>query len=327
MVLSNAPTVSIVLCTYNGAKYLREQLDSLIAQTYPIAEIIAQDDGSIDETLDILQEYAEKYPILKIYHNTDHSAGLSSNFFSAMRKTSGEFIAISDQDDIWEPRKIQLQVEAIGDALLCTCKTKPFSTDGLPVQYDDRTPNYHLVHLLFASIPGHTMLLRRELLDKVPPIPADCFGTAYDVVLASVAGSFVPISLVDSVLVHQRRTETAATYTRPDGTTRHSASNALHQLWWSVCNYRRVMPKVREQKLRPRLRLFESIQSDTADHRDALRISRLRAEGGFINLLRLSAMCIKHRNHLFYARTSGAANLLRAALYPLMQAYNFRHLL
>jgi len=306
---------------------LREQLDTLVAQTYPIAEIIAQDDGSTDQTLDILQEYAARYPILKIHRNTDHSAGLNSNFFSAMHKTSGDLIAISDQDDIWELDKIERQVEAIGDALLCTCRSKPFSTDGLPVQYDDRTPNYHLVRLLFASIPGHTMLLRRELLAKVPPIPDDCFGTAYDVVLASTAASFAPISLVDSVLVHQRRTTSAATYTHPDGTTRASASNGLHQLLWSVRNYRRTMAKAREQKLRPRLRLFEGIRSETDDYRDALRISRLRAEGGFVNLLRLSAMCIKHRNHLFYARTSGAANLLRAALYPLMQAYNFRHLL
>ena len=61
--------VSIVLCTYNGAKYLQEQLDSILAQTYPLHEIIIQDDGSTDNTWQILEEYEEKHPLIHIYHN------------------------------------------------------------------------------------------------------------------------------------------------------------------------------------------------------------------------------------------------------------------
>ena len=60
--MSNKPTVSIVLCTYNGEKYVREQLDSILKQSYPIHEIVIQDDNSEDGTWDILEEYATKNP-------------------------------------------------------------------------------------------------------------------------------------------------------------------------------------------------------------------------------------------------------------------------
>mgnify|MGYP003081550613 FL=1 len=67
--MTEKKSVSIVLCTYNGAKYLQEQLDSILAQTYPMHEIIIQDDGSTDNTWQILEKYEEKYPLIHIYHN------------------------------------------------------------------------------------------------------------------------------------------------------------------------------------------------------------------------------------------------------------------
>ena len=60
-------TVSVVMCTYNGEKYLREQMDSILAQTYPIHEIIVCDDCSTDGTMNILQEYATKFPFIKVH--------------------------------------------------------------------------------------------------------------------------------------------------------------------------------------------------------------------------------------------------------------------
>lgn len=60
-------SVSIVLCTYNGAKYLSEQLESILSQTYPLHEIIIQDDNSTDETVNIIHEYASKYSLIKFF--------------------------------------------------------------------------------------------------------------------------------------------------------------------------------------------------------------------------------------------------------------------
>ncbi|MEZ7866922.1 MAG: glycosyltransferase [Paludibacteraceae bacterium] len=102
--------VSVVMCTYNGEKYLREQLDSIINQTYPIHEIIIQDDCSTDGTWEIIQEYATRNNNFRIYRN-EINLSVYHNFFSAFQKVTGEYFAVSDQDDFWLPDKIKIFVE------------------------------------------------------------------------------------------------------------------------------------------------------------------------------------------------------------------------
>lgn len=153
-------TVSVVLCTYNGAKYLREQLESVVNQTYPLHELLIQDDGSTDGTTDIAAEYAAKYPFVRCLQN-DGKHGLNPNFFSAMRKATGDYIAICDQDDIWELDKIEKQVAAIGDSLMCTHRTVPFSEDGSSVRYDQRTPNIGLLRLQSTASLWSLLRLQR----------------------------------------------------------------------------------------------------------------------------------------------------------------------
>ena len=99
-------TVSVVMCTYNGEKYLREQMDSILAQTYPIHEIIVCDDCSTDGTMNILQEYATKFPFIKVHRNT-RNKGCNQNFHDIFYQVSKkvDYIAISDQDDICFQRK------------------------------------------------------------------------------------------------------------------------------------------------------------------------------------------------------------------------------
>lgn len=99
-----SPTVAVVMCTYNGEKYLRQQLDSILAQTYPIQELIVQDDCSTDTTLAILQEYEAKVPFMKVIENT-HNLGFNLNFKTACMRATSDLIAISDQDDVWMPEK------------------------------------------------------------------------------------------------------------------------------------------------------------------------------------------------------------------------------
>lgn len=97
-------TVSIVLCSYNGEHFLKTQLDSIVCQTYPIHELIIQDDGSTDHTLDIAREYAAQYPFIRVEQHPQN-LGFNRNFENALKKATGDFIAIADQDDIWYPEK------------------------------------------------------------------------------------------------------------------------------------------------------------------------------------------------------------------------------
>lgn len=111
------PKVSILVATYNGEKYLRKQLDSIINQTYENIEIIIQDDGSTDGTFRILQEYAADDPRIHAIQNKSN-LGILKNFYSLISKCDGEYIAISDQDDIWEINKIEILLSNIASSSL-----------------------------------------------------------------------------------------------------------------------------------------------------------------------------------------------------------------
>ena len=105
--------VSIALATYNGEKYLREQLDSILSQSIQDFELVACDDCSTDSTLKILNEYAEKDFRVKVFTN-EKNLGFKKNFEKAIFLCSGDYIALSDQDDIWTENHLQVLLENIG---------------------------------------------------------------------------------------------------------------------------------------------------------------------------------------------------------------------
>lgn len=214
--MTDGRTISVVMCTYNGAKFVAEQIESIIGQTYPIYELIIQDDHSTDGTWEVLQGYQRKYPFIKVYMN-ESGKGVNRNFFSAFYRATGDFIAISDQDDIWEPRKLEWQVEAIGDAWLCAGMTRPFSdTNGVKTFFDERVANRCLERTIYCSmIAGHTMLFKRALLDKIPDWAYWSDYFLYDHFLQIVVESYEKLVYLDRVLVNQRRHLQAVTYSEP----------------------------------------------------------------------------------------------------------------
>ena len=130
-------TVSIVMCTYNGERYLKEQLMSLLNQTYSPIEIIIQDDLSTDNTLEIIHDYQERYPgIIHLFQNS-RRLGYNQNFLSAYQKANGYYIASADQDDIWETNKIEILIREIGDSTLIFHNS---------VLFNQKNPNMGLLH-------------------------------------------------------------------------------------------------------------------------------------------------------------------------------------
>lgn len=319
--------VSVVLCTYNGMRFLREQLDTVVEQTLTPFEVIVQDDGSTDQTLDIVREYCQKYPFVKLYQN-EATHGVNGNFFSAMRRATGDLIAICDQDDIWELQKLEKMVATIGTNLLCSCRTKPFSEDGAYVDYDERVPNYRLPRLLYASVLGHSMLFQRKLLDMLPNVDATDYGTVYDVVLGVTAAACGEIVVCNEVLVHQRRYAAATTISEYDYDRRRkpSIANGLYLLWWSARHFKTVQPYL-YSTFRQRKHMLKDIRGAHSEaYQDAIRICELEGKPGLLNLLRLSFLFVKHRHHLFYTEGRGFVNFARALLYPIMQIYDYRYL-
>ena len=101
-------TTSVALCTFNGEKYISEQIESILNQTSPIDEIVVCDDGSTDKTIDILNDYQTKYPsVFKIFKN-EENLGFIKNFEKAILLCTQDIILLSDQDDVWETNKVEV---------------------------------------------------------------------------------------------------------------------------------------------------------------------------------------------------------------------------
>ena len=108
-------TISIAMATYNGDRYIGEQLDSLARQKLLPLELVVTDDGSSDGTLDILKAFSEGAPFpVRIFRNTTR-LGYEENFLKAASLCNGDVIAFCDQDDIWMDRKLEVCAPMFAD--------------------------------------------------------------------------------------------------------------------------------------------------------------------------------------------------------------------
>lgn len=205
--MENNLLVSIALCTYNGDKYLAEQLDTLVNQTYPNIEIIVVDDCSVDNSFSILQGYAARYPQFKICQNKNN-LGFVKNFERAVSLCTGDLIALCDQDDLWHPQKIELQVNAINDSVLIYHDSEFIHQDGSSMnkKMSDLMNLYRgdqpTVFLFFNCVSGHAILMKRELLNAALPLKENYF---HDWWLAYVATNIGKIDFIPQCLVQYRQ--------------------------------------------------------------------------------------------------------------------------
>lgn len=106
--------INILISTYNGEKFISEQLDSLIEQTVQDFVVLIRDDGSTDSTVDIIKEYENRYPDKIIFiHDNLGNLGSSKSFMKLLEYSDKEYIMFCDQDDIWVPNKIELSLNKI----------------------------------------------------------------------------------------------------------------------------------------------------------------------------------------------------------------------
>lgn len=205
------PLVSVALCVYNGEHYLREQLDSILAQEGVRIEVVAVDDRSTDGSVGLLHQYAARDPRIQV-HGNDTNLGHLRSFDRAMSLCSGAYIAPSDQDDIWHPRKLQRLLAAIGDHDLAYCDSEYINGEGQRLGRnisDDLTMHAGRDPLRFVfhnTVSGHALLVRREVFAAARPFPALLY---HDWWLALRAAAGHGVTYVDAPLVQFRRHDTA----------------------------------------------------------------------------------------------------------------------
>ncbi|MDP1615245.1 MAG: glycosyltransferase family 2 protein [Methylococcales bacterium] len=207
--LSN-PLVSVVIATYNGERFLQEQLESIISQTYTPIEIIAIDDCSTDNTFSILNRYAAQHPHFILIRN-EQNLGYQKNFEKGFALAKGDYIAPSDQDDIWLPNKIETLVNNIGQHAIAYCNSAFINSASESM---DKTMNdikilanfdNPIMYVTGASAPGHAMLITRQLALDAMPYPT---LVSHDYWLAFVATFNSSLKFIDEVLVLYRRHDT-----------------------------------------------------------------------------------------------------------------------
>jgi glycosyltransferase involved in cell wall biosynthesis len=200
-------SISVAMCTYNGARFLPAQLESVATQERPPEELVVCDDGSSDNTLEIVREFARHAPFPVRLKMNQTNVGSTKNFEQAISLSQGAIVALADQDDVWYPPKLK-QIENV---FLRSDDVVLVFSDADVIDNDSRLVGRHLwssfsfdaakqhqvangdalaVLIRHPVVTGATMAFRRELLPLVTPIPDDEIHDRWISYLLAVRGRF-----------------------------------------------------------------------------------------------------------------------------------------
>jgi glycosyltransferase involved in cell wall biosynthesis len=209
--------ISIALATYNGSKYITEMLDSIAQQTHSHFMVNICDDGSVDNTIDIIKEHKLFDAGKIIIHDTEGGNGALKNFKRTIDYCSNGYIALCDQDDYWVPQKLEILLKKIKETELVNSGPVLVFSDleivdsNLNCQY----PSFYSVSgkssecrnpkdfLISNHIPGCAMLFNNELKTMIEPIPDDV--RMHDWWIAIIAACFGKIVFEPESLIKYRQ--------------------------------------------------------------------------------------------------------------------------
>jgi glycosyltransferase involved in cell wall biosynthesis len=215
-----SPTVSVALCTFNGARFIEAQLGSIFSQSRRPDEIVVADDGSTDGTVDRVRALTERAGGLPVkLLGPSQRLGVTKNFERAVEACTGDLIVLADQDDVWREDRIQTALElfvddphlllAHSDARLVDASGSPADLsllDSLRVSRRERHAIRagHAFELLVRRnvATGATIMFRSELLAPALPFPA---GWVHDEWLAVIAAATGTVTLIEAPLIDYRQ--------------------------------------------------------------------------------------------------------------------------
>lgn len=210
------------MTTYNGANFVAQQLDSIINQTIKDFELIICDDGSSDNTLDIITKYASNDSRIKIIRNKNN-LGFKKNFEQALKLCTGDYIALCDQDDIWEENHLEVLLNNIGnnyviagnnqlvDAEMKSLNSDFFSSHLFSLEkYPANTDILKKILLSGNCFQGASMLLKTDFLSCYLPLPEDI--PYHDSWLAALACSFDKFTCTPTIVTKYRQHENQVTH-------------------------------------------------------------------------------------------------------------------
>ncbi|WGD38090.1 glycosyltransferase family 2 protein [Lysinibacter sp. HNR] len=219
-------TVSVALATYNGARFLSQQVLSILAQSHPVDEIVVSDDNSTDATVSIVELLVAEHnavnarpPISLVVLHNKPGLGVTHNFERAVSGCSGDILFLSDQDDVWHPDKVKKMLAVFGShpsAQLVFTNARTVDGVGTPLGYSlfeaielQQSELYGVregksfeVLLRRNIVTGATVAFRRKLLDDALPFPR---GWVHDEWLAIIASVTSSIEVMTEELIDYRQ--------------------------------------------------------------------------------------------------------------------------
>lgn len=210
--------ISVALCTYNGGKYLQEQLASLAQQSLLPAELVVCDDQSQDNTWAILEQFAQQAPFpVHLYQNPER-LGVSGNFGRAISLCREEYIAFADQDDVWLPHKLATLAEQFrqhhhidaffSDAFVVNEQLQPLnyqlwdSVKFTQAQQHSWSQNALALLLKQDIVTGATLIFNKRWLPLILPIPSDWVHDAW---VATLIAAVSQVGFVNQPLIYYRQ--------------------------------------------------------------------------------------------------------------------------
>ncbi len=204
--------ISVCLATYNGEAYISEQITSILKQLKSDDELIISDDSSTDDTINIIQSFSDER--IKIFQNRGQK-GVTHNFENALKNSRGQFIFLSDQDDIWSDDKVEKTLHDLKTADCILHNAELIDSIGNTIGMDlftiYRTRTGYLNNLIRNTFVGCCMAFRRELLQYILPIPRHI--KMHDMWIALLAEKKGKTNLQHSKLIFYRRHDNNASTT------------------------------------------------------------------------------------------------------------------
>lgn len=198
--------ISVCMATYNGEKYIGEQLASILKQLGPDDEVIISDDGSKDKTKVLVDSFEDNR--IRYYKNRNKH-GFTHNFENALLLAHGDYIFLSDQDDIWMDNKVSTVMKALEKADFVTHDCITVDSNWKIIS-ESRFKDFNmnsgfLNHLIKSRFLGCCMAFNRQLLDFAIPFPENDFLVEHDIWLAAVAFLYFKTVLIQQPLIYYRR--------------------------------------------------------------------------------------------------------------------------
>ena len=197
--------ISIAMATYNGGKYLQEQLNSFLAQARLPNELVITDDCSTDNTLEIIQAFAATAPFEVRWEQNEKNLGYTGNFNQALMKTTGDLVFLSDQDDVWFPEKLKF-IETLArtsPGLLFLNDAQIVNAEGLDAGFTKFNQVRSAKRPSQSLVIGCCMGIKRELLDICLSINTN--ATAHDTWISNIAEYMKKRVVIPVVLQSYRR--------------------------------------------------------------------------------------------------------------------------